>query len=310
MRKVGLSLLGGVAALALAASPLGGADASAIGDSNMIEIDHIDLTNSQDYVVQDEQLAEMFDKMIASTGSNEICFTINNGKFTQLTSDDDLPLLCVLKEDDKIIMYDDLLQDNVVSYDDIVGLVTCVTDNNETGCLWGNYILVGDLTDIGNFGGNISDDAVLNQYIYNIGKIYTGKGYAIIDGEDQTIDDDEDLVIHTTGNLEYLESVEIDGNALEEADYDAEDGGSVFVTIHADAIKALSKGKHTVKINFSEIVLNEQYSIPAGSVSTEFTYGENPDTADLDKSVFVLFAISMMPFVYWAGSKMVCKIRR
>lgn len=294
MRKVRLSLLGGVAALALVASPLGGADASAAFNSFSSSIDHYDLTNGQRILIEDENLTNLFKELIAADNIGEqdpgtdYCFRILNGEMVEDSLENDGVTLCVDLVDNDVYLSSDYYHDGVEILENTQGKYQCSYQNEAfNGCVNLNTtIFVGDLNSL---DSSINPGMTINDYIVSIDKIFVGEGYTIIDGGNQTVDGSEDLVIHTTGNLEYLESVEIDGNALEEADYDAEDGGSVFVTIHADAIKALSKGKHTVKINFSEIVFNEHYSIPAGSVSTEFTYGENPDTADLPVETFIVF---------------------
>ncbi len=285
MRKVGVFLLSGVAALALVASPFIGAEAFA--DNKDITVDHIDLTNGQDVVIEDENLAEMFSKMIDASGYGEECFTVKNGKFVQIDdSGEDEPFFCVYKEDDKIVMYDDYLQDEVAVYENLTGLVTCTTntETSEVSCIWGNLldsvVLVGDPN---NMSASI-ENLVVNQYIYNIGKIYTGTGFALISGEDQTYikGSESGLEFHTTGEVRNLDILTVDGNELGEGDYDAENG-SIILTLKPSYLDGLSTGKHTLKISFED-----EYA-GAASIEVDFTVEDNPDTADLPVETFIVF---------------------
>lgn len=92
------------------------------------------------------------------------------------------------------------------------------------------------------------------------------KPYYFTDGENQTIDVDqenESLTIKTSGHLEKLIKVQVDGKDLDETDYKLE-SGSTILTIKPDYLKTLSEGEHTLKLVYIDNTLETKLTIKNG----------------------------------------------
>ena len=118
-----------------------------------------------------------------------------------------------------------------------------------------------------------------------------GVTYTILEGANQThsiIDDEEkDLVVRASGELDKFERAEVDGIAVGEPDA-AITAGSTVVTLKADYLNALSLGVHTLKIVYND-----------GEVATNFTIvnpmvEDNPVTADESGMFKTMFVISLI----------------
>lgn len=262
MKKRALFALGGVAALSLAVSPFLLTNASAVAEPDeTVAIDYVDVTNGDPFVIKDQSLSDSLMTLIEGDPHKIWCATINEDNElveTQPGVDPNLYLLYLCffidpdVEGDKVIVYDDYLADEFIIFENVTF----------------------DFFDIG------SDQMIR----YTISKFYTGMGFAFISGENQTYakGNENGLEVHTTGNVDYLVSVVVDGDELSEDEYTVKNG-SIILNLLSSYLDSLSIGKHTLEINFDDMYAGE------GSLETTFTVEDNPNTADLPMGIFVVF---------------------
>lgn len=105
----------------------------------------------------------------------------------------------------------------------------------------------------------------------------------IIQGSNSTyqIGSDSPLVFVSNADFADFLGVEIDGKALDRADYTAVSGSTV-VTVSADYLKRLSPGEHTVSILSSSGTATATFTVEKEAQATDTETAEPKDTASAD----------------------------
>jgi len=111
----------------------------------------------------------------------------------------------------------------------------------------------------------------------------------IIEGAGQTVEAGEAATFRADIEFDNFNGVLLDGKELDKANYDAK-AGSTIVTLHADYVKTLSAGKHTVSILAKD----------GGMAETTFTVEEetisNTDGPTQAPFYVAVFAITVLCF--------------
>ena len=88
--------------------------------------------------------------------------------------------------------------------------------------------------------------------------------YALIEGENQTIDNsdkkEDTLTFKTSGHLEKLIKVQVDGKDLEKNDYELK-SGSTIVTLKNSFLETLKEGIHTLKLIYIDNTIETTFKI-------------------------------------------------
>ena len=103
--------------------------------------------------------------------------------------------------------------------------------------------------------------------------------YNLTEGANQTVINDDDkndnLVFKTSGNLEKLVKVQVDGKDLKSGDYELK-SGSTIVTLKDSFIKTLSSGTHTLKMIYIDNTIETTFMIKKTNTSEQ---SSNADSA-------------------------------
>lgn len=144
--------------------------------------------------------------------------------------------------------------------------IKLVYDDNEEG-------IVAALDNIGMF------------ILYDDSNIY----YDFLDNTDnQTyyVKDNEDLVLKINADLDKFIDMYIDGKLVDSKNYTTK-SGSTIITLKKDYVKSLSKGKHTIVVNFTDGVATTNLNIASS----------NPKTADSIYIYLIVLMISLIGFI-------------
>lgn len=135
-------------------------------------------------------------------------------------------------------------------------------------------------------GGIVSKlDNVGMFILYNDNNIY----YDFLDNTDnQTyyVKDNEDLVLKIDADLDKFIDMYIDDKLVDSKNYTTKSGSTV-ITLKKDYVKSLSKGKHTIVVNFKDGVATTNLNIASS----------NPKTGDSIYVYLVILMISLIGFV-------------
>ena len=138
--------------------------------------------------------------------------------------------------------------------------------------------------------GKIYAGVEINGVKVNIGENFTVKEdiiikllwdnkYVILEGENQiyTIDSNIDIVIKSNGELANLESIKIDGNILDNKNYNTE-SGSTILTLKPNYLNTLSVGDHEVEFVYQDGNVSTNLKVIEKNKSNDNQV--NPQTGD------------------------------
>ena len=137
--------------------------------------------------------------------------------------------------------------------------------------------------------------------------------YNLTEGADQVVnmeDDEEDnLTFKTSGHLEKLVKVQVDGKDLDVSDYEVK-SGSTIVTLKDSFLQTLSAGTHTLKMIYIDntietnfMVHKREYSSSNEETSSNATGSitGNPDTGDSILFDVLMLVISLFGLAFMIG---------
>ena len=100
------------------------------------------------------------------------------------------------------------------------------------------------------------------EYVHDLDSYYSD--YDLTEGANQSIDNGDEeadsLTFKTSGHLEKLVSVQVDGVTLSENDYELKNG-STIVTLKDSFLKTLSAGRHTLKLVYIDNVIETTFNV-------------------------------------------------
>ena len=133
--------------------------------------------------------------------------------------------------------------------------------------------------------------------------------YDLTEGANQTIinnDEEKDsLTFKTSGHLEKLIKVQVDGKDLKNSDFESK-SGSTIVTLKDSFLKTLSAGTHTLKMIYIDNEIETTFTIEKIEKSSSQTLSnndkENPSTGD-DINIYISILVlsllgSIMSIIY------------
>ena len=125
--------------------------------------------------------------------------------------------------------------------------------------------------------------------------------YDLTEGKNQVVitDDstEDNLTFKTSGHLEKLVSVKVDGKELNESDRDLY-SGSTILTLKNSFLRTLSSGTHTLKMTYIDNTIETTFNIENNSsnIVEENNIIENPKTGDNILYHLLMLVISFIGF--------------
>ena len=132
------------------------------------------------------------------------------------------------------------------------------------------------------------------KLIHELDSYYTS--YDLTDGANQIIkiDGEEDtLTFKTSGHLEKLVKVQVDGKDLKDSDYELK-SGSTIVTLKDSFLKTLDSGSHTIKMIYIDNVIETSFSVENSIFDNAIV--NNPETGDNIGNYIIMLLFSVIGF--------------
>ena len=135
------------------------------------------------------------------------------------------------------------------------------------------------------------------ELIHNVDSYYLP--YDLTEGENQTVnigdDGDDSLTFKTSGHLEKLVKVQVDGKDLNDADYELKKG-STILTLKDSFLSTLSEGSHTLKMIYIDNELETNFVVEGQRKSNEQVSKKfsNPKTNDNIIFYILLLGLSIL----------------
>ena len=120
--------------------------------------------------------------------------------------------------------------------------------------------------------------------------------YEITEGADQIITRGQELVVTSSGPITKFQELYIDGNAVGNADYTAEEG-STIITVSSEYLDELDLGEHTIRLAYIDGKATTKFTIEEENLTTDSaptagnTSKTSPHTGAVTMSAIGAFAV-------------------